>query len=221
MNRLISTLPRKVLISAAVIVAALIALTALLPLLGGARDEAFAENSRLNSEIARARTGITQAKNDAEYVAKNTEAFEALLKSDRLIPHTRRAATVALENAARASGLTALSYNIQAAAAANSPQAVQSQPTTKAYRLSVENIELKIGANIDGAVYRFVDEISRAFPGSAIIQDVTVSRAQVITAESLNQVSRGQDAKLVESTINFSWRTAQAEEEGAAAGGAK
>jgi hypothetical protein len=220
MNRILAALPRQVLISSAAILVALIAFAIMLPVVGGARDEAFAENSRLNGEIGRVRTEITQAKTDADYVKANVEAFEALLKGDRLIPHTRRAATVALENAARANGLTALSYNIQAAAAATSPQAVQSQPKTRAYRLSVENIELKIAANIDGAVYRFVDDISRAFPGSAVIQDVSVTRAPVITAASLDQVSRGQDAKLVEGTINLSWRTAQAEEENAA-GGAK
>jgi len=214
MIRTLRDLPRHVAISLAVIVAAIIMFAISLPTLGGARDDAFAENMKLASEITRVNTTIKQSKADIEYVKANKDQFEALLQSDRLIPHTRRAAVVELEKLARANGLKTLNYNI-GAVASNSIAAVGAQPATNGYRVSVENIDLKIGAPIDAAVFNFIVDISESFPGSAIVQTVALKRPPALSAAALNAVSKGQDGELVAGSILISWRTAQAQEKDA------
>jgi hypothetical protein len=211
MNRFLSNTPRPVLISVAVIVAVLVLLAVLVPVLGGARDEAFAENAKLQNEIGTAKKAIVQAKDDLAYVQENVTAFEALLKSDRLVPHTRRAAIVRLEEAARANGLTSFSYSI-GAVAATSAKAVGNQPTSDAYHVSIENIQIKLGAPFDGSVYRFLVDVADSFPGAAVLDLFSLKRPGVVSADALDAVSSGRDAKLVEGEVVLSWRTAQAKE---------
>ena len=210
--RFINDTPRPVLISIAVLLAGLVLFAILVPVLGGARDDAFAANSQLANEIERIKKSVTQSKTDQEYVANNSAAYEELLKGDRLVPHTRRAATVELENAARANGFTTLNYSI-GAVSANSRKAVENQPTSDAYRVSVETITLNVGAPIDGAIYQFMAAINETFPGSAVIDTFSIKRAEVVDAKALSAVSRGgKDAQLVDGEISISWRTAQAKE---------
>jgi hypothetical protein len=206
MIRVLTSLPRPVLISAATLAGVLAVFAILLPVLGGARDGAFAEHNRLNGEIARVNTAISQAKSDIEFVAANKEKFEALLESDRLIPHTRRAATMELESTARLNGVTSLSYNIAAAAAPTSAKAVSSQPTSGAYRVSVEDIAMKVAAPLDGSIYRFMTDLTDQFPGSAVVQSFSLSRGAKSGFGDLSS----QDS--VAGDIEVSWRTAQAEE---------
>ncbi len=212
MMRTIKSLPRVVFRSACTIVAALVAFAVLWPVLSGARDDAFDANRRLTSEITQTNRTISQAKADQEYVNENKAQYEALLQSDRLVPHTRRAAIAELENAGRAYGLTALNYSI-GAVASNSPTAVASQPGSAAYRVSVENIALKVGAPIDGAIYRFIDDIAESFLGAAVIQSVTIRRAGEIDSAALAAVSAGRGAQFVEGEIEIHWRTAQPQEQ--------
>ena len=195
MMRALKNLPKHVLISLAVIIATAVIYGILLPTLGGARDEAFADNIKLGSEITRINGVIKQSTADKEYVVENQAQFEALLKSDRLIPHTRRAAIAQLEDAAHVNGLTTMSYDI-GLVAANSLAAAASQPTggETAYRVSVEEIILKIAAPLDGAIYRFLADISDSFPGAAIIQSAALARS----------------GQTVQGEIKLSWRTAQA-----------
>jgi hypothetical protein len=176
--------------------------------LGGARDQSFAENARLTSKIESTRRAISQSQEDKAYVEKNLVEFEALQKSDRLVPHTRRAAIVRLENAARENGLTAFSYSI-GAVSRTSPKAAGTQPSSDAYQISIESIQLKAGAPVDGSVYRFLADISDSFPGSAVIEMFSLKRPDIISASALAAVSQGADAKLVEGDIVLSWRTAQ------------
>jgi len=212
MIRLFSNFPRAVLISLAVGIAAIAIIAITVPVLGGARDEAYAQNGRLNGDIARVRKGTTDTQADIDYVQQNGAQYEALLQSDRLVPHTRRAAIVELENSARNNGLTAMTYTIGAAAASTSAQAVQSQSAAGGYRVSVENITLMVGAPTDGSIYNFIADIMNTFPGSAVVQSMSISRASFISAAALEALSRGEDPKLVEADIIVSWRTAQAEE---------
>ena len=211
MIRLLNTLPRPVLISLSIIFAAVVIFAILVPVLGGARDGAVLDNAKLTSDIAATKKAITQSQTDKNYVAENKDQYEELLKGDRLVPHTRRAAILELESAARANGLTALTYSI-GAVSANSARSADSQPASGDYNVSVENIEIKVGAPIDGSIYRFLVDIGQKFPGSAVIDAVTLSRANFITAEALEAVSQGKDAQLVQGTIAVSWRTAQAKE---------
>jgi len=168
--------------------------------LGGARDDALAEESRLQNEIARITTAVTQSKADIAYVNENREVYEDLLKSDRLVPHTRRSAIVDLETKARTSGLTALNYSINAVSV-NSPRAAANQQASGAYSVSMEEISLKVGAPLDGSIYRFIDAISASFPGSAIVHTISLARGPAFTSG-------------VQGEIGVSWRTAQAEERG-------
>lgn len=211
MKRLLSEIPRHVLLSVGVIVGAGAIFAVLLFVLGGARDAAVADNARLTSEIQRTQTAIAQAQGDHDYVRTNQAKYEDLLKSDRLVPHSRRAAVVELQRIAQRRGLTSLGYSFSAAAS-NSLQSVSAQPATAAYRLSVEDVLLKVGAPVDGAIYGFVSDISQAFPGAAVVELVTLKRAPRITDQALAALAEGRDSGLVSGEIKLSWRTAQAQE---------
>jgi hypothetical protein len=162
----------------------------------------------LKKDIEGTTKSISQVKEDTAFVIANQAKYEALLQGDRLIPHTRRAATQALESVARANGVTGLNYSIAAAAAATSLQSAQSQPVTGGYRVSVENITIKIGAPLDGVIYKFMADITDSFPGAAVIQTVTLERADKGRSMG-NGLASGE---LVTGEILMSWRTAQAEE---------
>lgn len=205
------TLPRKVLYAVAAIIGSLLLFAVLYPTLGSARDEAINRQARLNAGIGQVNTNIAQVAADSNYVTANKAEYEALVNSDRLIPHTRRTAVIALQEAARARGLTALNYSFTIAPA-TSLKSAEAQPTSGAYKLSVEDVALKVGAPIDGYIYGFMSDIGNSFPGGAVIEAVVVRRAPRLTDAILNTISRGQDARLVEGEIQLSWRTAQAQE---------
>jgi hypothetical protein len=215
MKRILADIPRPVLISIAVMAVVLALFGVLTPVLGGARDGSFAENRRLQDDINRAKRDFVQVGTDADFVKENQLKFEELLQNGRLVPHTRRAAVVVLNEVAKANGLTALEYSFAAATAA-SPSAALSQPDNKAFRVSVEDIELRVGAPTDGPIYRFIAAIDKSFPGSVVLQSLTLSRAPTVTSGALALLSEGKDPKLVEGVLRVSWRTAQAQDEGAA-----
>jgi hypothetical protein len=217
MRRIIADIPRIVLVSIGVILVSLGALAALVPLLGGALDAAVVDNARLKTAVEKTTRDIAQAKTDQVYVKENLAAFETLIKSDKLIPHTRRAAVLEFNNVGRQRGLTALSYNFDMAKG-NSVKALESQPKSGGYNVSVENIELRVGAPLDGNIYRFIADISDTFPGSIIVNGFELKRPPEITPLALEMVSRGQDSQLVTGTIKVSWRTAQADDKKAEAG---
>jgi len=198
MMRILTALPKNVMISLAVIAGALVILALAIPFLGGGRDDTFAENARLQGEISRINAAITQSKSDQLYVAENLAKFEELIKSDRLVPHTRRAAVIDLEEKARSNGLTGLNYSI-GAVATNSLRAVAGQPSAGTYRVSLEEIALKVAAPLDGAVYRFIDAITQKFPGAAVVHTLTLMRGAT-------------PATGVQGEIGVSWRTAQEQE---------
>ncbi len=218
MRRFIPDLPRNVAIAFATLAASLVLIALSVVFLGGARDAAIAENGRLTNEVQAVRGSINTARQDHEYVVANQEKYEVLLKSDRLIPHTRRAAVVELQRIAQMRGLTTLNYEF-AGVVSDSLESKQAQPANAAYRLSVEQVTLTVGAVIDGAIYGLVSDISEKFPGAAVVENVTLARAPVVTEEALLAVAAGAEAKLVEGKILFLWRTAQANEP--AANGAK
>lgn len=199
MIRTFLDLPKKVLISLGVIAGALLIFGISVPFLGGSLDDTLADNSRLRAEIARVNTAITQSAADQTYVKENTAQYEALLKSDRLVPHTRRVAVVELESKAKEFGLTGMTYSVEGVAAANSLQSAASQPSSGAYALSIQEIKLEIKAPLDGSIYRFVDGVTASFPGSAVVREARLTRG--LTANDG-----------VEGTITLSWRTAQAQE---------
>lgn len=192
-------LPKKVLSALGVILAAIIIIGVSVPFLGGARDEAVSENGRLTGEIARLNAAINQSKVDQDYVKANGAEYEALIKSDRLVPHSGRVAVVALENEARAAGLTDIGFTIDAAEGATSLRAVANQPTSGAYVLSVQEIDISAVAPLDGQLYRFLDALRLSFPGSAVLEAATFKRGDVF-------------ADGVSGKFTVSWRTAQAQE---------
>ncbi len=199
MIRTLRDLPKKVLMSLAVIGGALAIFALSVPLLGGARDDALAQNARLKGEVARVNTAITQSKADQDYIKEHAARYDELLKSDRLVPHTRRVAVLELENKARAFGLTGMSYSVDAAAGTNALQSAASQPTSGAYVLSIQDIKLAVKAPLDGSIYRFVDGLTASFPGAAVVREATLARG--LTPRD------GVDGIIV-----LSWRTAQAQE---------
>ncbi len=203
-------LPRKVLISLAVLVLSLAALAGAFPLLGSASEDADTMGVRLKGEIDTTRRQITQALDDQKYVEGHLQEFEDLMKSDRLVPHTRRAAVAELQKIATRNGVT-LDYTFQAAPA-TSAAAAQSQPATGAYRVSVEQISLKVGAATDGAVYRFLEDLSDSFPGSAVTQTVRLARPPEITSAMLGSLGQSGSPGIVSGEIAVIWRTAEAQE---------
>ena len=209
MRGVLADIPRPVLISSAIIVAALILYGILLPTLGAARDSAISQNESLSQQISNTRNSLNQSASDQQFVHDNLAQFNTLMESDRLIPHTRRAAISELQRLAVARGLTNLNYSFQAAGDA-SPELAGSQPTSGAYKVSLEQVELKAGAPFDGPIYGFIDDLTKSFPGSAVVQTISMSRAPRVTDTALKDVSEGRDSRLVEATVTLSWRTAQA-----------
>ncbi|MGE3474404.1 MAG: hypothetical protein AB7H70_01220 [Rhodospirillaceae bacterium] len=215
-RRIIESIPRPALkgIGVLLVTAALFALSFVF--LGGARDNALAEGRRLNNEITTITKSITQTRQDIEYVEQNKDRYETLIKSDKLIPHTRRAALAALRDAAVPHGLeNALNFTFGASNAA-SLEAATSQPASGAYRVNVEAITLKISAPLDGPIYRFIDDVAMSFPGSLSLESLSLSRAPEVNESLLSEVSLG-NGGLVTGDVLFSWRTAQKEEEKGAA----
>jgi hypothetical protein len=214
LRRIFESIPRPAFLGivALVVTGVLFALSVLL--LGGARDDAQARGRQLNNDISTITNAITQAKIDREYVEKNSARYEELIKSDKLIPHTRRAALSALRDAAKPHGLEdALSFTFSAAASLDT---AQRQPASGAYRLSVETIALKIEAPLDGPIYRFLDDVTNSFPGALSLESLALTRVANVNETELSQVAAGH-GKLVTGDVVLSWRTAQKQEEDAAA----
>jgi hypothetical protein len=201
-------LPKKVAISIAVLVGSGVLFAILSLTLGTAATDTEDAVRRLTTEISQVQKNLRQSKEDYEFVTANRERFETLMKSDKLIPHTRRTAIRQMQALALEFGLTTLNYNFQAAGA-QSPQAVANQPQSDLYRVSVEGIELTVGAPLDRNIYAFVAALHDDFPGSMVLNGFNLTRADKVTAEALNQVSRGQESKLVEGKLNYTWSTAQ------------
>jgi hypothetical protein len=211
MKRILSTIPRKVLISLGSMTAMLALLVVLIVVLGGARDEAISRNIVLTDGIANTRTQISQSRTDHDFVTANLEKYETLMKSDRLVPHTRRTAVVELQRLGRERGLTDLTYNF-AAATADSPLAATSQPNSSAYRVSIESIDLRVAAPLDGAIYGFLTDIHDSFPGAVVLSSAVVRRLRVLNDQELQAVSAG-SARIVTGEVKLLWRTAQAQEQ--------
>ncbi len=211
MKRLLTLIPRNVLLSIFVLLGCGVSFIILLFTLSSARDEAVIANLRLNAQLQETVAATSTAEADIAYVAENSPTYERLLKSDRLIPHTRRTAIVRLQEVARAHGLSAVQWTFNAVAD-NAAGSALAQPKSAAYRLSVEEIGLKAGAPFDGPIYSFIADIANAFPGAIIVESVTLGRAPGLTDAALRAVSGGRDSGLVSGDLKLIWRTAQAQE---------
>ncbi len=211
MKRVFLDLPFPVRVAVITFAAVAVLLAILVPVLGGARDRAFAENRRLTGEIGSTTASIKGAAADYEYATDNMAQFEALLESDRLIPHTRRAAVLQLQQTARAHGLTGLNYNFAAAQLGAVAGGSKTTAGQGAYRVSIEDVTLKVDAPTDGAIYNFIADITEEFPGAAVLRSVALTRPPQITAQILSQLSQGGGA--VTGEVIISWRTAQAEDQ--------
>lgn len=213
-------LPKRVAISAGVITGFAVLYVLLYFTLGAARDDAVAANQRLKSELRATEQNLQQSATDRAFVVDNTARYDVLMAGTKMIPHARRAAVVQLQQLARATGLTTLNYNFQSTGA-QSPATAAGQPQGEGYRVNIEQVELNVGAPLDGMIYRFVAALTDDFPGSIVVRTIELERAPAVTAESLNQVARGQESNLVRGKAVVSWRTAQRTEpqtEAAAAG---
>ncbi len=198
-------LPRKVMVSLAVIAGSAITFGLLLQFLAGARDAAIAENTRLKGAIDRATRDTLTVNTDYQFVSENTEYFEKLVKGDRLIPHTRRDALKQLQSLAQEHGLTQMTADFSTTAAP--PAAGQAD----AYRVSSESIKIKLGSPLDGQIYGFVSDLRRNFPGSAVLMSMKLARPPKITAGMIEQVSR--KGAIVTGEMELVWRTALANEQ--------
>lgn len=212
MKKIIANMPRNVILAIATIVGSVAVFAILYFTLGQALTAAIDREAQLSGQIGRAIKDAATASTDHKYVVDHQVRYEALLKSDRLVPHTRRTAVAALQKIAQERGITSLSYSF-VAAAPTSATAATMQSAAGTYKLSVEDVEIGVGAPFDRPIYEFLSDITDAFPGAAIVQTVEMRRAPIITDTMLDALSRGEDAKVVEADIKISWRTAQAETE--------
>lgn len=211
-RRILESIPRQALQGICVLLGTGVLFILSAIFLGGARDDALMEGRRINDEITRITKSITQATQDVEYVEQNKDRYETLMKSDKLVPHTRRAALTAMREAAAPHGLeNSLNFTFSAANA-SSLESASSQPTSGAYRVNVETITLTVSAPYDGAIYRFLDDVTTTFPGSLALESLKLSRAAEVNESELSQISQG-TGRLVTGDIVLSWRTAQKEEE--------
>lgn len=205
-------LPKHVLISAAVGFASLVVLILSVIFVGGALSDGEAENVRLEAEQTELSKKLGTSSNDYQFAVDNRQKFEAVIKSDKLVPHTRVNAAQYLEALAQQRGLETLNYNF-AAVADQSLASVKSQPTAGGYKVSVENVELKLGAALDTPLFGFLMDISDSFPGAAVIQSFTLTRQPAISDVALDRLSHGLSSDLVTGEARIIWRTAQAVEE--------
>lgn len=205
-------IPKPVLISAAVAVVSLVGLVLSIIFVGGALSDGEALNIRLKNEQGEIGKKLGTSSTDYKFSVDNREKFEAILASEKLVPHTRANAAQQFEALARARGIESLNYGF-AAAAEQSLSAVKSQPTTGGYKVSVENVDLKVGASLDSPVYGFLMDLSDDFPGAVVIQSFTMKREPTITDTAIDRLSHGLSSGLVTAEVKLLWRTAQAVEE--------
>jgi hypothetical protein len=205
-------LPKKVMISIGVIGTSIILFAVLYFTLGAATEQAELDVTRLKGEISGAQTKVRQSKENYDFVLANQDRFEVLMRSDKLIPHTRRTAVRQMQALALEFGLTALNYNFQAAGG-QAPDAVSNQPKTGDYKVYVETIDLTLGSPLDQNMYSFIAALHDDFPGSMVLAEFEFSRAPALSNDALNLVSRGEDSKLVQGKIKYSWRTAQKQDQ--------
>jgi hypothetical protein len=202
-------LPKPVALALAAMAASAMVFLILSFTLGSARDVAEADVVRLRTEISTAQKNLRQSKEDYDFILANQSRFEALMGSDKLIPHTRRTAIRQMQSLALEFGLTGLDYNFQSAGSQGAT-AVSAQPKSGDYRVYVESISLDVGAALDQNIYSFIAAIHDEFPGSMVVSDFSLERPSgSISKETLNKVSRGEDSGLVKGKISYTWRTAQ------------
>src|SRR5262245_3172479 len=119
MMRALSNIPRNVLVATATIIGSLLVFLVLFLTLGAALDNAIADGARLKNESHQVNKNLRQSTDDKKYVIDHKDEYEKLVKSDQLVPHTRRTAVLELQKVATERGLTAFNYNF-AAVPANS-----------------------------------------------------------------------------------------------------
>jgi type II secretory pathway pseudopilin PulG len=202
-------IPRHVTIAAVVLAVSGVLFGTLLPTLGASLDQAIVQNKKLQSDIAQAGKVGNQARADYKFATENREKFEAVLQSDRLIPHTNRDAAQKLQTTAVQDGVTALTWQFGAVAAL-SAASVTSQVKQSGYRVDVQSIGLHIGAPLDGQIYRFIADLDRGFPGSVVLASVSLARPEKLTNDAINGIGRVGTPGLVTGEISLLWRTAQA-----------
>ena len=162
MIKLVADIPRTVLMSLGILAGSLVIYILLVSTLGSALDSAISQHDSLNRQISNARGSLSQSEEDQRFILDNQEYFEELMNSDRLIPHTRRAAITELQRAATDNGLSNLTYSFQAVGDA-SAESVGVQPATGAYKVSLEQLEMRVGAPFDGPIYKFLNDLTESF----------------------------------------------------------
>ncbi len=208
----LSEVPIPVLIAGGIIAFFLILFIGTFPFLSSGLDESMAENRRLNNELRTTQSSIGRAKDDYVFVVENERQFEEAMASDEIIPHTRRAAARQMQTVALENGLTSLNYNFAATGEIDRGRG-QASSSADAYTLHVEEIRLDVGAPLDRPVYAFIEQLIRTIPGTVVVRQFELQRAEMITTDMLNNVAIGGNAGIVSGTIDFSWRTAQANRE--------
>jgi hypothetical protein len=209
MRFLTDRMPRRTAIAIVVLAGLFLSLAVLVPLLGGFHSDTVDANVRLKASIAKLTKGLQQAKDDHQFVLDHRGRFDALMHSDKLVPHTRGNATDYLQKVAVQRGMTTLSYSF--GAVHNDPGSSR-ESVTGGYLVHAEDVELKLGAPLDTVIFDFLTDLTESFPGSVVIETLTLDRTPDFNTDALNNVSRGQEAGLLKGTAGLSWRTAQAVE---------
>lgn len=208
-----SEVPIPVLVSGGIIAFFFVVFIGSFIFLSGALEDSTSMNRRLENDLRSTQAAINRAQDDYVFVEENERRFEEAMASDEIIPHTRRAAARQMQTVALENGLTSLNYNFAAVGGQRGRNQAAAAPSTAAYTLHVENIDLEVGAPLDRPVYAFVEELIRTIPGTAVVREVVLERAETITTDMLNRVAIGQESGIVTGSIQFSWRTAQANRE--------
>ena len=209
----LSEVPIPVLVASGIIALFLVIFLISFPFMSSSRDDSLAANSRLTNELRSTNSSIERAKDDYLFVVENERRFEEAMASDEIIPHTRRAAARQMQSVAIDNGLTSLNYNFAASGAQAQGRGSSAATSSDAYTLHVEEIRLDVGAPLDRPIYAFIEELLRTIPGTAVVRELELSRAENITTDMLNRVAQGQQSGLVVGTVGLSWRTAQVNRE--------
>jgi hypothetical protein len=202
-------LPRHVIISSSVTAVSALIFLALYFTLGTGLVHAIASNARLKSDIAQASKSVEQLNQDFAFVSQNQQRFEQLIQGERLVAHTRRDAIDKLRELAAQYGITQLTWEIGGTGGKGAPTAA-GQKNSQAYKVDADTIALRIGAPLDGQIYKFLLALTRDFPGAIVISSVSLERSPRVTDGMLATLAQG--GAFVSGEARVIWRTAQTNE---------
>lgn len=164
-------------------------------------DDWRLEAGRLNDEIRSVEAEIRTLRDDIQYVADNTAAYEAALARGMFTDRNRLAAQDAVKMLLLGNRLEgSISFQPQVR---QGPVTVGGQP----YDVLREPLEVLATGVLDSDMLQFTHDVADAVPGFLVFQEARLER-RPLTPEGLTRLSNGIPERLVSGRLLFQWRSA-------------